>query len=325
VNKDIIGLKNDSLIFVAYNRVYDKNSNEPPLTKWKYWIESFDTRAYIYDTKNKTFDTLNIQDGLNLLNRPDVYTTTYHTQTALSARTRSTIFKWTDNEIGFLISHKVSFEDGEAIEGYNNEDDRTWLMYNVDTKKWSKFVIPNDVFFGGVSFMGVEIDSTNVGPLASIVMASFDWASTQYFNHKWYFLRELSEQTDVQSNYVTKLIEYDTGYVSIPDSNYLDETKEGIFQEIGIRKVYPNPVSRGSVNADIMCYVRDLSKIEIGLYNLMGQKIMDLSENYEYSDVTHTIYTKFDVPIGLNNGVYYLNVRNGTERRTQPVVIMSGY
>jgi hypothetical protein len=105
----------------------------------------------------------------------------------------------------------------------------------------------------------------------------------------------------------------------------ITDTDEGIFQEIGIRKVYPNPVSRGSVNADIMCYVRDLSKIEIGLYNLMGQKIMDLSENYEYSDATHTIYTKFNVPIGLNNGVYYLNVRNGTERRTQPVVIMSGY
>jgi hypothetical protein len=53
----------------------------------------------------------------------------------------------------------------------------------------------------------------------------------------------------------------------------------------------------------------------------MGQKILDLSNNFEYSDATHTIYTTFNVSTDIPSGIYYLKVRNGTEVRTQTLVI----
>jgi hypothetical protein len=70
-----------------------------------------------------------------------------------------------------------------------------------------------------------------------------------------------------------------------------------------------------------MCYVQDISKVELGLYNLMGQKLLDLTNQFEYSESTHTINITFTIPDELPEGVYYLNVRKGTETRTKAIVI----
>ena len=84
--------------------------------------------------------------------------------------------------------------------------------------------------------------------------------------------------------------------------------------------VYPNPIARNST-VNIMCYVQDLNKIDIGLYDVIGRKILDLNNNYEYNPTTHTITTTIEVPIGTPSGTYYLNVRNGSEFKTRAVVI----
>jgi hypothetical protein len=92
-------------------------------------------------------------------------------------------------------------------------------------------------------------------------------------------------------------------------------------QGIGFRNVYPNPVTHQTVTADIMCYVSDISKVELGLYNLMGQKLLDLTNQFEYSEATHTINVTFTVPTEVPKGTYYLNVRKGSETRTKAIVI----
>jgi hypothetical protein len=70
-----------------------------------------------------------------------------------------------------------------------------------------------------------------------------------------------------------------------------------------------------------MCYVRDFSKLDIGLYSTLGQKILDLNTDYEYNDATKTIYMTIKLPVEYQSGIYYLNVRNGSERRTCGIVI----
>ena len=107
---------------------------------------------------------------------------------------------------------------------------------------------------------------------------------------------------------------YDPSYIGIKD------TDDGIFQEIGFRNVYPNPTAYRTTTAEIMCYVRDFSKLDIGLYNTMGEKILDLNSDYEYNDATKTIYTTIKLPSNYPDGIYYLNIRDGSERRTQGVI-----
>ena len=99
----------------------------------------------------------------------------------------------------------------------------------------------------------------------------------------------------------------------------ISDTYEGI-KDFDISKIYPNPTSEVST-AEIMCYVQDISNLDIGLYNLFGHKILDLNNNYSYNSLTHTISTTFNIPKGIPKGTYYLNVSNGIERRTQAIVI----
>ena len=99
----------------------------------------------------------------------------------------------------------------------------------------------------------------------------------------------------------------------------ISDTYEGI-KDFDISKIYPNPTSEVST-AEIMCYVQDISNLDIGLYNLFGHKILDLNNNYSYNSLTYTISTTFNIPKGIPKGTYYLNVSNGIERRTQAIVI----
>ena len=85
-------------------------------------------------------------------------------------------------------------------------------------------------------------------------------------------------------------------------------------------KIYPNPTNNKTFTAEII-YGRDLSKLDIGLYDVLGKKILNLNNNYTYNDATHTISTTFRVPSEIPNGIYYLNVNNGIEYRTKAIVI----
>ena len=171
----------------------------------------------------------------------------------------------------------------------NTMNRRNFAIYNTQTKAWKDFIIPIDLFEG--------YNATNMEYF--LVPRQVSW---------------LKSTKTVGLLYTYFLIEYDP-------SVGIKETEEGIFQEIGIRRIYPNPAPQRTATAEIMCYVQDLSKLDIGLYNLLGDKILDLNNDYEYNNATKTIYTTFKVPNDIPSGIYYLNVRNGTEYRTQGLVI----
>jgi len=96
---------------------------------------------------------------------------------------------------------------------------------------------------------------------------------------------------------------------------------ENIFQELGIRNIYPNPVTFGTVTANIMYYVSDISTVELGLYDFMGKKVLDLSNQFEYEPATATISTTFEIPKSLAKGSYFLVVRSGKETRTRGIIV----
>ena len=101
----------------------------------------------------------------------------------------------------------------------------------------------------------------------------------------------------------------------------ISETEAGIYQTLDFRNLYPNPVTQSKVTANIMCYVSDISTVELGLYNFMGQKVLDLTNDFEYEQSTATIHLNFEVPKSLQKGAYYLTVRNGDETRTKGIII----
>ena len=165
---------------------------------------------------------------------------------------------------------------------------RNFTIYNRQTKEWRDFIIPINLFDTAYNHTYSEY---------FLVPLQVSW---------------LKPDKTIGFLYRNNLIEYD------PNVG-IDDTDERIFMEIGFRNLYPNPTKR-SVTAEIMCYVRDLSKLDIGLYNAIGQKILDLNNGYEYNEATATINMTIKLPEGYQDGIYYLNVRNGTERRTKGIV-----
>ena len=103
--------------------------------------------------------------------------------------------------------------------------------------------------------------------------------------------------------------------------------KTGIFSneskllpDLWFRNVYPNP-TRHNITADIMCYLPSVSSVELGLYNILGEKVLDLSDNFEYDQSTATIHTSFQLPAGLSSGTYLLVVKSGDETRSKAIIV----
>lgn len=148
-----------------------------------------------------------------------------------------------------------------------------------------------------------------------------DIPDSLFYRPEWkenYHLQYAGAYTDIEGNECIGLLYTSGDFFSYNLTTSI--TEEGNIPDLWFRRVYPNPANH-RVTAEIMCYVSDRTKLDIGLYDLMGRKLLDLSNNFDYSDATHTIYTTFNVPENISNGVYYLRVRNGTENRTQALVI----
>ena len=199
------------------------------------------------------------------------------------------VFSWPYSSDMIAVSFKTDptvIHDLHSLSGNSQETNlRSLCLYNLKTKGWADFLIPLEVFKGYTPDMDYLLHPKQVA----------------------YYNQHLNTIGILYDNF---LIEYDPYNSSIKDIASIDE---------GIN-VYPNPIRR-SCKVDIMCYVQDLSKIDIGLYDIIGRKILDLNNNYEYNPITHTITTSIEVLPGTPNGTYYLNVRNGSEFRTHAVVI----
>jgi len=108
-------------------------------------------------------------------------------------------------------------------------------------------------------------------------------------------------------------------YLKISETTSVEEIDNGLF---GNRiKIYPNPTTH-TLTAEIICSAHDLNGLDIGLYNLLGQKILDLNSDYEYNDAAHAIFITYEIPAEIKKGVYFLNVRNKAEFRASAIVVI---
>ncbi|MDR0926694.1 MAG: T9SS type A sorting domain-containing protein [Ignavibacteria bacterium] len=207
------------------------------------------------------------------------------------------IYNWSDDELAYTLqgdkySKDISFyENGVPI-----------LIYNHRTKQERMIRIPLDAFENGIvdmehipsmfqNYVGIESIADYEDGKKAIIIGS-------HMTQNMLIIYDPAKDTTVG----------------------ITDTDAGAIPDLWIRSIYPNPASH-KITADIMCFLPDFNDVEIGLYNLMGQKLLDLSNRFEYNDATHTILVGFEVPPELTKGVYYLNIRNSNEIRTKAIVI----
>jgi hypothetical protein len=247
-------------------------------------------QRYLYIEEKGIWDTINIQNGFELLTKPSAYVICYwnrHFVITSSAYAPTVdvndIYKWNDEEIAISINVK---QDSVG----DKTDLRTLLLYNVITKQWRKFIFPPEILSN----------------------AATDLLSVMYWHNSYYFI------VGKYNNFAHSAIRI---YKYTGSNAGIEDAEAGVFPDIWINKIYPNPVTtRSKVNADIMCFVTDLSKINVGLYNSLGVKLMDLSDQFEYDASSSKIFVSFYAP-DIPKGVYYLNVKYGKEVRTKVLII----
>lgn len=104
-----------------------------------------------------------------------------------------------------------------------------------------------------------------------------------------------------------------------------EPTEAGLLPDIWIRSISPNPASI-RVTANIMYYppggVFGSEEFDVGLYNILGQKLIDLTHLGNYSNYNKTFEVTFDIPNSINNGAYFISVSNGKETKSKPLSIV---
>ncbi len=88
-------------------------------------------------------------------------------------------------------------------------------------------------------------------------------------------------------------------------------TAESIISEVGIRRVYPNP-SSGNVVADLLVYPDNLGSVSIGIYDYLGNKVMDAKSGLTVNTRNGDGLLQFDVS-ALPSGAYFLCIKKGTD------------
>ena len=68
-------------------------------------------------------------------------------------------------------------------------------------------------------------------------------------------------------------------------------------------KVYPNPAKN-------MLHVEDFGLTQVEVFNIMGQSVLSLNENFETVDISH-----------LQNGIYFIRIKTTEEEKTVKLVI----
>ena len=204
------------------------------------------------------------------------------------------VFHWSENEIAFRVNDGIIIHDDDAkIPGHLVE--YCLLIYNLDTKEWKKFVAPryhNRLFgcYGAWSYGATP-------PIVNVTI----WNDKQCLT----------------LDYGLGIVKYDTTLTNVAEN--IER-----FVRLFIDNVYPNPVISGisgkQITAEIGCYVTDIKTVELGLYDFMGKKVLDLTDRFEYYPETSAIYTTFDVS-DLTKGTYFLVIKSGSESRAKGIVI----
>jgi len=196
----------------------------------------------------------------------------------------------------FVLGFNTVAEDYEFL--------RSIILYDFETKEFSHFVLPKELFTEEYTE-----DSDGHLPVRT------NW--TARISQIKEIVNEQGEKCVGILHELGKLIEYNPA----KDDVSINELDSRFFASLWFRELYPNPVTVGTVTANIMCYVSDISTVELGLYDFMGQKVLDLSNQFEYEAATATIRTTFEVPKSLAKGSYFLVVRSGKETRTKGIIV----
>jgi len=172
-----------------------------------------------------------------------------------------------------------------TLNSLNSDINRTVIIFDLETREYESIVIPESLYAGNTLIHHFRSHFYHQGVYGYGILVS---SVTRY------------------------LIFYDPT-TSIIESNWLPN--------LWIESLYPNPAKYGRVTANIMCYVSDISTVELGLYDFMGKKVLDLSNQFEYEQATATISTTFEIPKSLAKGSYFLVVRSGKETRTRGIIV----
>jgi hypothetical protein len=313
---DMLSFKNDSVIVLNYKPGRDQ---PPPYVAYYYgYFGKADTFPMINEQplliyENGEMTQLGLTDAFNQCEHPQALEQEYSGTCMSSGKMASnrggglrSIFKWSDNEFGIWLGIRDEYGgSGDSASTLTKQDHltiySTVCIYNLDTKKWRKFSIPEAI-----------IAPNEYGqPAARITFGDI----TPCMGN-WYIPAQvLVEDNDVRG-YFRALIKYDTG-----DVDGISERDPSAFRNIS---VYPNPVlNDGLVTAQVQCDIANISGLDIGLYDMFGRRVLDLSNSYEYIDNSNTLSISFMCGEEFYNGIYYINMKSGGECQTTSLIISS--
>ena len=215
---------------------------------------------------------------------------------------------WKTNE--FIMS--IAYVNNECPEVFSQEV-RTFIIYNYRTKTARDFVVPAELFDP------FDFRITGKWYNASVTNRNIHYFDNERVEFTIGYSSASNGPSDTVGYYST--LRYIIYNPSKDDVSIAETESRNILPTLWFRSLYPNPVAHSRVTANIMCYVRDLSTVELGLYDFMGQKVLDLSNQFEYNQATATIHITFDVPKSLSKGSYFIVVRSGKETRTRGIIV----
>lgn len=214
---------------------------------------------------------------------------------------------WSRDEIAFAFFHR---KDSVLQSLYN----RSLIIYNYRTNKARDFIIPEEVFKGldVLTATKKKTDSSSIIqgklPMSHIVRCIKDLEDGR---------KGILYNLEIFSRYGGMYVIYDPNKDT---SSAVTEKVDRVFPDLSFKGIYPNPVVQ-TLKAEIWCLLKDVNNLELGLYDFMGKKLLDLRDHFEYNTSTSMITVTFDVPENLSNGTYFLTVRNGNEIKTKGVLV----
>ena len=148
-------------------------------------------------------------------------------------------------------------------------------------------------------------------------------ADSLLWNPSSNYLLHAAPYTDPLGNRLIGLL-YNGGefFAFNPNPTSIAEVENRGLPNIWFKSIYPNPATPSNrITAEIWYWLADISDVELGLYDFMGKKVLDLSNSFEYEQATATIRTTFEIPKSLAKGSYFLVVRSGKETRTKGIIV----
>ncbi len=132
-----------------------------------------------------------------------------------------------------------------------------------------------------------------------------------YIQKNGELLQELLEMPEYVDNEVEFFETYEYVITAVYDDNCeassaplsVTPIPDGVQEHGKEAKVYPNPAKN-------MLHVEDFGLTQVEVFNIMGQSVLSVNENFETVDISH-----------LQNGIYFIRIKTTEEEKTVKLVI----